>query len=57
MSEDEARMIRPDGRDTWEGVVSSSCWCSSPDKVEVEFIGTTDTIEAGTVVIASFNAG
>ena len=51
---DDARTISPDsGR--WDG--SFGAWCSSPDKVEVKYLGeAAEGIERG-VVCASFNAG
>lgn len=52
-SEEEAKSIHPGGDDSWS---SNYTWCDA-SHVEVELIGTTDKFEAGTVVIASFNAG
>ena len=54
LSEEEARSIHPEGNEFWEG--KNYTWCD-PSHVKVELIGTTDKFEAGTVVIASFNAG
>jgi hypothetical protein len=50
-SEQDARLIHPEGPDGWE-----SMW-APVDKVEVKFLGSADpSVEAG-VVCASFNAG
>jgi len=55
-SEEEARMIHPDGRDEWNGESETySSWCDSM-YVEVDFIGTTSVREKG-VICSSFNAG
>lgn len=49
---EEARLINPDGE--WSAY---SAWCSSPDKVHVEYLGiATEGVEPG-IVLSSFNAG
>lgn len=49
---EEARLINPDGE--WS---IYSAWCSSPDKVHVEYLGiATEGVEPG-IVLSSFNAG
>lgn len=49
---EEARLINPDG--VWS---TYSAWCSSPDKVHVEYLGiATEGVEPG-IVLSSFNAG
>lgn len=49
---EEARLISPDGE--WG---TYSAWCSSPDKVHVEYLGiATEGVEPG-IVLSSFNAG
>lgn len=49
---EEARLINPDGE--WS---TYSAWCSSPDKVHVEYLGiATKGVEPG-IVLSSFNAG
>ena len=51
-TEEEARLINPDGE--WK---LYSAWCSSPDKVHVEYLGiATEGVEPG-IVLSSFNAG
>lgn len=51
-TEKEARLINPDGE--WS---TYSAWCSSPDKVHVEYLGiATEGVEPG-IVLSSFNAG
>ena len=51
-TEEEARLINPDG-----GWNLSSAWCSSPDKVHIEYLGiATEGVEPG-IVLSSFNAG
>lgn len=51
-TEEEARLINPDGE--WK---LYSAWCSSPDKVHVEYLGiATESVEPG-IVLSSFNAG
>lgn len=47
--EESARLMHPDD-------YGCDVWCK-PEEVEVELIGTTDTQEEGSVIIASFNAG
>lgn len=47
-----ARTIVPDENWPHWGV---GTWCSSPDKVKVEYIGTTERPQG--VILASFNAG
>lgn len=55
LSEDDARLIRPS--ETYDWTDHYSPWCSSPEKVTVEYIGEArEGMEAG-VVLASFNAG
>jgi hypothetical protein len=55
-SEDEARLIRPDGGDNWDSMFGSS-WARYPNKVKVTFIGVAaSTVKRG-VVCSSFNAG
>lgn len=52
-TEGEARQINPDGKwgELWSG------WCSSPEQVEVKYIGiATEGVEPG-IVLSSFNAG
>ena len=51
--EESARLIHPSGYDYDYDYVD---WCK-PEEVEVKLIGTTETEEEGTVIIASFNAG
>ena len=49
---EEARLTNPDGE--WS---KYSAWCSSPDKVHVEYLGiATEGVEPG-IVLSSFNAG
>lgn len=49
---EEACLINPDGE--WS---TYSAWCSSPDKVHVEYLGiATEGVEPG-IVLSSFNAG
>ena len=51
-TEEEARLINPVGE--WK---LYSAWCSSPDKVNVEYLGiATEGVEPG-IVLSSFNAG
>ena len=51
-TEEEARLINPGG--DWELSID---WCSSPDKVHVEYLGiATEGVEPG-IVLSSFNAG
>lgn len=51
-TEEEARLINPDGE--WN---LPAAWCSSPDKVHVEYLGiATEGVEPG-IVLSSFNAG
>ena len=53
LNEDEARMITP-GEGFGDYMIE---WCSSPDQVTVELIGTAiDSIETG-IILTSFNAG
>lgn len=57
-SEDEARLIHPRGteREPWDGIIGT--WAGDPSQVQVELIGIAEpTLEPGTVVLASFNAG
>lgn len=50
---EKARLINPDG----EWSTYSASWCSSPDKVHVEYLGiATEGVEPG-IVLSSFNAG
>lgn len=52
-TEEEASQINPDGKwgELWSG------WCSSPEQVNIEYIGiATEGVEPG-VVLSSFNAG
>lgn len=57
-NEQEAKKIHPYGSiyknsEAWE----STCWCSSPDNVEVELIGIAiKGLEKG-IILGSFNAG
>lgn len=53
-SEDAARMITPDGSEFTCTYWSN--WCSGPDKVKVEYIGTGYTGPSH-VILASYNAG
>jgi hypothetical protein len=54
ITEDVARNTHP-GAGGWEH--SCHTWASSPDKVSVELIGTTDKEYCdGEIVLASFNA-
>ena len=52
-SEDDAKTIHPEGQwpDRW------SSWCSSPNNVTVELIGTALEDANQGIVLASFNAG
>lgn len=51
-TEEEAKQINPDGE--WK---LYAAWCSSPDKVHVEYLGiATEGVEPG-IVLSSFNAG
>lgn len=51
-TEEEARLTNPDGE--WN---LSYAWCSSPDKVHVEYLGiATEGVEPG-IILSSFNAG
>ncbi|WAQ79321.1 hypothetical protein E20_20 [Escherichia phage E20] len=51
-TEEEAKQINPDGE--WK---LYTAWCSSPDKVHVEYLGiATEGVEPG-IVLSSFNAG
>lgn len=51
-TEEEARLINPDGE--WN---LSSAWCSSPERVHIEYLGiATEGVEPG-IVLSSFNAG
>ncbi len=53
-TEDEAKLITPDG-DTYSW---GNVWCNTPDEVICICIGKADSsVELGSVVIASFNAG
>lgn len=54
-SSEEARSIHPGGNEFWDKEKNYT-WSES-SHVKVELIGTTDKFEAGTVIIASFNAG
>jgi hypothetical protein len=52
--EDAARLVNPDGK--WGR--NFSAWAPSPDNVGVVCIGqASPELEAGAVVLASFNAG
>lgn len=62
-TEDDARQTHPgqvsglwSKTEAWED--RSGVWCKTPEQVKVELIGTAlDTLEAGTIIVASFNAG
>lgn len=62
-NEDEARLIRPDGKswgghnDGWHWIDRSTSWASALSRVRVEKIGTADgNIKPG-IIMSSFNAG
>jgi len=52
-SEDEARLINPDG--DWES--RWSAWCDRPDQVTVEYIGDAKINTEAGIILSSFNAG
>jgi len=53
--EDSAKLIRPDSYNSdWNDSFGS--WATSPEAVNVTYLGTTDEDEEG-VILASFNAG
>lgn len=55
-SEDEARLINPDGPTEWGQ--SYSTWADKPEQVTVKLIGVAnETCIPGEVILASFNAG
>jgi hypothetical protein len=59
--EETARNISPSGcvmqDKDWRVSIYDQVWCSSPDKVTVEYLGeAADNIQQG-VILASFNAG
>lgn len=56
-SESDARKIHPGGRIYEPWAKLGGTWAITPEDVEVELIGTTEEFEAGTVIVASFNAG
>ena len=54
-SEEAARMINPDGE--WTRTYRRSSWCSTPDQVTVQCLGSAKpSLELG-IVLSSFNAG
>ncbi len=59
-SEEAAKLINPnrlgaDGKDDWDDPYSS--WCSSPEQVSAELIGTAAEGQKEGIVLAAFNAG
>ena len=57
-TEEEARVILPDEHVKWGKDDEYSSWAHSSEKVMVEYIGEAAShLKAGTVVLASFNAG
>jgi len=54
-NEDNAKLIRPEEYTNWEDPYSA--WASSPNKVHVTYIGSTDEDVEEEVILASFNAG
>ena len=54
-NEEEARNMLPNEYSKWSDHWST--WASSPDKVQVDLLGTTDEPEESGVILASFNAG
>lgn len=55
-NEEDARNIHPSGKNENWGYVFDS-WCSSPNKVKVEYIGKPKTGTLKGILLASFNAG
>ncbi len=57
-TEEEARSIHPSGdEERWRWPYNRS-WADSPEKVECQRLGLADfALEAGTIILASFNAG
>ena len=56
-TEDQAIMIHPDGRDTWDGSNESfDEWCSYKH-VNIKLIGTTLPDIISGVILSSYNAG
>lgn len=59
-SEEEARQLDPGGKNgelfVWRTAHFNNGWCSSPDQVQVDYLGTTVVTRKG-VICASFNAG
>ena len=54
LTAEDAKQITPDG--TWSNIWKA--WASHPKHVDVEYLGNaTDSLEAGSIVCASFNAG
>lgn len=55
-NEEVARTMHPrDGRTNWEWY--SDTWCSTPEQVEVEYLGYARPGAKQGVILASFNAG
>lgn len=54
---EDAKQIHPMGDDSWNSSYRLSLWCSSPEKVSVEFIGEAATGIGKGVILSSFNAG
>lgn len=62
-NEEEAKNLKP-GFETelgemidWNDYYSLRSWVKSPDDIDVEFLGTKDSINTAYVILASFNAG
>lgn len=55
-TEDKARNILPSGYEDGFGGLYST-WCSSPDKVKVEYLGEAKEGTKPGVICSSFNAG
>lgn len=54
-SEKEAQNMHPSSDTEWGHTWTS--WCSSPDKVTVEYIGEADPKIQKGIILSSFNAG
>lgn len=56
-SEEEARNIHPSnwGEDPWSNRWSG--WCTTPDKVEVTYLGEADSSVEKGIICSSFHAG
>jgi hypothetical protein len=57
-NEEEARNMSPAGYNEWKTKDNTHCrWCSSPNKVTVEYIGEADSKQEKGFVLKSFKTG